>query len=314
MAAPEEIENSKTSGAAEAARAPILNALSFDVEDYFHVANFASLVPFSSWDSHPSRVERSTEAILDLLSGRQARATFFVLGWVAERFPGLVRRIAAAGHEVGTHSHQHRLVYKLSKEAFREDLRRSIAVIEDAAGVKVLGHRAPSFSITRESLWALDVLAEEGLRYDSSVFPVRHHRYGIPDAPRSPYEPVPGLIEFPMSTVRIAGANLPIGGGGYFRLYPYRWTRWGLARLNRRGLPAMVYLHPWEFDPDQPRLQAPALARFRHYVNLAKTAERLERLLGEFRFASASDVLGISNGRGAAAAKGDPSKARLHAR
>lgn len=273
-------------------RTAVVNALSFDVEDYFHVSNFDSFVAFEDWDGFESRVERSTNKILDLLAERQVKATFFILGWVAERFPQLVREIVAAGHEPATHSYRHRLIYTLSPEEFRADLRRSIDVIEQAAGQKVLGHRAPSFSVTGRSLWAIDIMQEEGLKYDSSVFPVRHHRYGIPDAPRAPYEIRPGFREFPMATVRMA-ANIPVAGGGYFRLYPYALTRWALHRINSENKPAMVYLHPWEFDPDQPRLNASLQARFRHYNNLKRTEPRLHALCGDFRFATAREVLGV---------------------
>ncbi len=273
----------------------IANALSFDIEDYFQVSNFERLAPFERWEQFEPRVEENTRKILDLLAVHGVQATFFILGWVAERFPGLVKKIAAGGHEIGTHGYRHRLVYTLTREEFREDLRRSISLIEEAAGKKVLGHRAPSFSITGKSLWAVDVLREEGLKYDSSIFPVRHPRYGIPGAPPRPHEIRPGFWEFPLSTLKLGRFKLPIAGGGYFRLYPYRLTRWGIRRLNRRSLPAVVYLHPWEFDPDQPRLQASLQARFRHYTNLKKTAGRLDRMLGEFSFAPLGAILGVSH-------------------
>jgi polysaccharide deacetylase family protein (PEP-CTERM system associated) len=272
---------------------PVINALSFDVEDYFQVSNFDSLVKFEDWDRFQSRVERNTETILNIVAGCGVKATFFVLGWVAERFPALVRRIADAGHELATHGHRHRLIYDQRPDEFRAELSKSIDLIEQAGGQKVLGHRAASFSITERSLWAIDVLQEAGLRYDSSIFPVRHPRYGIPNAPRAPYEIRPGFWEFPMATVTIGSTNLPVAGGGYFRLYPYAVTRWGLRRINAEGRPAIVYLHPWEFDPGQPRLAASWQARFRHYNNLGKTARRLRLLCGDFRFASAREVLGL---------------------
>jgi polysaccharide deacetylase family protein (PEP-CTERM system associated) len=272
----------------------VVNALSFDVEDYFQVSNFEDLVPYERWDSFESRVERNTERILAVLADHGVRATFFILGWVAERFPGLVRSIAAAGHELGTHGYRHRLIYTLSPAEFRDDLRRSIAAIEGASGRQVLGHRAPSFSITRASLWAVDVLKEEGLRYDSSIFPVRHPRYGIPGAAEEPFEIAPGLVEFPMSVLKLGPLALPVAGGGYFRLYPWRLTRWGIRRLNRAGRPAVVYLHPWELDPDQPRVRASWQARFRHYVNLHRTETRLHRLCAEFAVAPLAEVLGLA--------------------
>lgn len=270
-----------------------INALSFDVEDYFHVSNFESFVSFEDWGTYESRVERNTHTILELMAEAQIKATFFVLGWVAERFPALVREIAAAGHELGTHSYRHRLIYTLAPDEFRRDLRQSIDLVEQAGSQKVLGHRAPSFSVTEKSLWAIDIMQEEGLRYDSSIFPTKHPRYGIPSAPRAPYEIRPGFWEFPMATVKLGAANLPVAGGGYFRLYPYAVTRWGMRRINREALPAMVYLHPWEFDPGQPRLNASLQARFRHYNNLKKTGDRLRRLCREFQFAPARRVLGL---------------------
>lgn len=272
---------------------PIINALSFDVEDYFHVSNFESFVMFSDWGNYESRVERNTRKILELLAGNGIKATFFVLGWVAERFPKLVREIADAGHELGTHSYRHRLIYTLDPEEFRADLRRSIDLVEQTSGQKVIGHRAPSFSVTDQSLWAIDIMQEEGLKYDSSIFPIRHHRYGIPTAPRAPYEIKPGFWEFPMATFKLGSSNMPVAGGGYFRLYPYAMTRWGMRRINTENKPAIVYLHPWEFDPEQPRLQASLQARFRHYNNLNKTADRLRRLCSEFSFTTARKVLAL---------------------
>lgn len=268
------------------------HALTFDIEDYFQVSNFDSIVEFREWDTFESRVERNTEKILEIISDHGVLATFFVLGWVAEKYPGLVRQITEQGHEVATHSYRHRLVYELGPEGFREDLRRSIGVIEDACGQKVVGHRAPSFSITKDSLWALDVLQEEGLKYDSSIFPIRHPRYGIPDAPRGPHEIKPGFWEFPMSTVRVGGLNFPVAGGGYFRLYPLRVTKWAMRLRSQSRLPSVIYLHPWEFDPDQPRLSASLQARFRHYINLARTEKRLRELCRTESFAPLASWLG----------------------
>jgi polysaccharide deacetylase family protein (PEP-CTERM system associated) len=272
---------------------PVKNALSFDVEDYFQVSNFESFIRFEDWDKHESHVERNTRVILDVLAEHKIHATFFVLGWVAEKFPQLVRAIADAGHELGTHSYRHRLVYSLDPQEFRRDLRLSIDLIEQAGGQKVLGHRAPSFSITDKSLWALDIMQEEGLRYDSSVFPVRHPRYGIPDAPRAPYEIRNGFWEFPMATFQFGSMKIPVAGGAYFRLYPYPVTRWGLRRINREGKPLVMYLHPWEFDPNQPRFDASLNVRLRHYSNLSKTEGRLRRLCGDFEFGTVKKVLGL---------------------
>jgi len=265
------------------------NIASVDVEDYFHVESFTGVVKRDDWDRFPLRVEANTRRLLDLFDEVGIRGTFFILGWVAERFPGLVREIVARGHEPACHSYWHRLIYKLTPEEFREDTRRAKGLIEQAGGVEVTGYRAPSFSVTRASAWAAGVLLECGIRYDSSIFPVRHDVYGIPDAPRRPFwiETSSGrLLEYPMTTFRIGarGPNLPVAGGGYLRLFPFRYTEMGVRRARREGLPVILYIHPWEVDPDQPRLKAGWKSRIRHYTNLAKTADRLIRLLrmGEF--------------------------------
>jgi polysaccharide deacetylase family protein (PEP-CTERM system associated) len=274
----------------------IRNALTFDVEDYFHVEAAARRISSEEWPSFPSRVERNTRRILDLLDARGVAATFFVLGWIAERQPALVREIAARGHEVGCHSYGHRLVYSMPESEFREDLQRAKRAIEDALGSAIHGYRAPTFSVVRRSWWALDILAEEGFEYDSSVFPIHHQRYGVPDAPRFPHHiPVRGggeILEFPMSTFIVAGQRLPFCGGGYFRMAPYPLVQAALRRINERERePAIVYLHPWEIDPEQPRLPLARLDRFRHYVNLNSTFGRLERLLADFPFTTAREVL-----------------------
>jgi polysaccharide deacetylase family protein (PEP-CTERM system associated) len=275
--------------------APIRNGMSVDVEDYFHVSALAHAAPRARWDSFESRVERNTARLLDLFDEAGARTTCFVLGWVAERHPAIVKAIAARGHELASHGYWHRLVYEQTPEEFRDDVRRSKRIIEDQAGAGVAGYRAPSFSITRRSLWALDVLIEEGYGYDASVFPVHHDRYGIPSAPRHPYRvsrPAGDLAEVPPSTVRLLGTNLAVAGGGYFRLLPYGWTRWGIARLNRlERKPSIFYLHPWEIDPDQPRLPAPLLSRVRHYTHLRRTAPRLRRLLRAFSWCPIRELL-----------------------
>jgi polysaccharide deacetylase family protein (PEP-CTERM system associated) len=267
---------------------PIVNGMSIDVEDYFHVSVFDGLVPRSRWDQMESRVGRNTTRLLELFSDVGVHATFFVLGWVCERHPDLIRTIAAAGHEVASHGYAHRLIYDQTPAAFREDVRRAKHLLEDACGTRVLGYRAPSYSITPRSLWALDILLEEGYAYDSSIFPIRHDRYGIPVSGREPYRIVRkggSLVEVPGSTTRVGRMNLPVAGGGYFRLLPYGWTRWGISRVNRRERrPVVFYLHPWEIDPGQPRLPVGRLGRFRHYRNLSETEARLRRLLSEFRF------------------------------
>jgi polysaccharide deacetylase family protein (PEP-CTERM system associated) len=266
----------------------IVNAMSIDVEDYFHVSVFDGLVPRSRWDSMESRVYANTMRMLEIFDEFKVRSTFFVLGWVGRRHPALVAAIARAGHEVASHGYAHRLIYDQTPAAFRDDVRRAKGVLEQAAGRGVSGYRAPSYSITPRSLWALDILAEEGYTYDSSIFPIRHDRYGIPVSARRPYRIDRGtrsLIEVPGSTTRVGPLNLPIAGGGYFRLLPYWWTRWGISRVNNlERRPAVFYLHPWEIDPGQPRLPAGRLSRLRHYRNLEKTEDRLRQLLIDFRF------------------------------
>jgi polysaccharide deacetylase family protein (PEP-CTERM system associated) len=274
----------------------MLNALTIDVEDYYHVTGFESVIPRADWDSYESRVERNTLRLLDLLDAHQTKATFFVLGWVAERQPQLVRTIHARGHEVASHGYAHQRIYTQSPAQFRQETQRSMGLLQDTIGERIHGYRAASYSITNESLWALDILGEEGFTYDSSIFPIHHDRYGIPGYPRFCHR-LDGhgggqLLEFPISTMRLAGANLPIAGGGYFRLFPYALTAWGLRSINRlEQQPALIYLHPWEIDPDQPRIRAGATARFRQYVNLHKTEARLTRLLQDFTFGTLLDVL-----------------------
>jgi polysaccharide deacetylase family protein (PEP-CTERM system associated) len=276
----------------------LLNAFSVDVEDYFQVVAFENAIPRDTWDRLEPRVESNTRRLLDLCARHEVKGTFFVLGWVAERWPQLVRDIRAEGHELGTHGQDHRRVTTLSPREFREDVRRSKRTIEDAAGVEVIGYRAPNYSIVRETMWAMDVLSEEGFRYDSSIFPIHHDRYGIPDFPRFP-RPVRGhngtaLHEFPISTLRLAGMNLPFVGGGYLRHFPLPFIRWGMRRLNdveRR--PAIVYIHPWELDPGQPVQEVRFATRLRHYRNLHLTEERLARLFDEFTFTSVREVLGL---------------------
>lgn len=267
----------------------LVNAMTIDVEESFQVTAFESVIDRSRWHTFESRVERNTERVLGLFDQAGVKATFFVLGWIAERCPRLVRRIAAEGHEVASHGHGHQRLYRLSPSAFRQDLQRAQQVLEDVTGRPIVGYRAPSYSITADSLWALDVLIDAGYRYDASIFPISHDLYGMPSSPRHPFrvERAAGALwEIPASTVRRGGVNLPVGGGGYFRLLPYRWTRWGINALNHgEGRPAVFYLHPWEIDAEQPRLQAPLRSRFRHYTGLARTERRLRRLLAEFRFA-----------------------------
>lgn len=272
------------------------NALTFDIEEYFQVEAFRDVVPPASWPRLQSRVLLGTHRILDILEEHSVRATFFIVGWVAERHPALVRTIRERGHEVGCHGYAHLPIYAMSPMEFQDDLRRAKRAIEDAAGAAVLGYRAPTCSVVLGTQWALDVLREEGFRYDSSIFPIHHDRYGIPDAPRFPHR-VPlmqggDITEFPLTTLRIASVNFPFCGGGYFRLAPYALIRGGIRHVNRReAQPAIVYLHPWELDPEQPRFDVPVATRFRHYVNLRGTAAKLARLVADFDFAPARDVL-----------------------
>ena len=273
----------------------IVNAMTIDVEDYFQVSAFEGIAPRHRWDDFESRVCANTERLLAIFDEAEVKATFFVLGWVAERHPELVRRIATAGHEIASHGYAHRLVYDLTRTAFRDDIKRSKDVLQSAFGGRVFGYRAPSYSVTPRSLWALDILIEEGFDYDASIFPIHHDRYGIPLSPREPYvldRDAGSLIEAPGSAIRLGPVNLPVGGGGYFRLLPYGWTRWGISRINvKERRPAIFYLHPWEIDPDQPRLAAGKLSRLRHYRNLDQTESRLRRLLADFRFGPMTHIL-----------------------
>jgi polysaccharide deacetylase family protein (PEP-CTERM system associated) len=303
-----------------------ISALTVDVEDYFQVTGFENVIPRDSWASFDSRVERNTDRLLAILADRGVAATFFVLGWTAERHPTLIRRIHAAGHEVGCHSYAHRLVYECTPTEFREDSRHAKTLLEDLTGERVIGYRAPSFSITQKSLWALQILTEEGFEYDSSIFPILRDRYGIPNAPRHPYRihlgngqpvlngtgyvsmgPLPPdstdsrdskdsrdwIVEFPPSTIRYLGFNVPVGGGGYLRLFPPGLFHRAIERIvHRERRPAILYIHSWEFDPNQPRFRNGSwLSRFRHYVNLEETEEKVRLLLSRWRFSPLRDLL-----------------------
>lgn len=279
------------------AREPI-NALTVDVEDYFQVEAFADIIRREDWPQWEPRVERNTHRLLELFARRQVRATFFILGWVAEQQPQVVREIAAAGHEIACHGYQHQLIRAQSQAEFRADVRHAKALLEDITGGEVVGYRAPTYSITTETLWALDVLIEEGFHYDSSIFPIYHDRYGIPHAERFPHvlrRAAGEIVEFPPSTVRVAGQNLPMAGGGYFRLLPYGVCRWGLRRINRHEQqPAIFMIHTWEIDPEQPLVPGTRLNVWRHRANLGRTEARLERLLRDFQFATVREVLQFS--------------------
>ncbi len=270
---------------AQVAHAQVAHAMTVDVEDYFHVQAFAGVIDPANWDSLPRRVEANTDRILALLDAKGVKATMFTLGWVAERHPQIVRRIVAAGHELASHGYGHQRVDVIGPEAFRADISRARALLEDIGGVAVRGYRAPTFSIGPHTPWAYDILAETGHAYSSSLYPVRHDLYGAPDAPRFPYRPGDGRIcELPMSTVDLFGQNLPVSGGGYFRLLPYALYRFGFSRFAAStGQSGIFYTHPWEIDPGQPRIaNASRLSKFRHYLNLHRCAGRLQSLLADF--------------------------------
>lgn len=270
---------------------PLANALTIDFEDWYQGLE----IPLAQWDSFEDRIPVSGRRILSILAEARVRATFFVLGAVAERHPELVREIAQAGHEVATHGWSHTLVYTMTPETFRSELADSIRLLEELSGQRIVGHRAPFFSITRESLWALDILGELGIHYDSSVFPILNYRYGIEDAPRWPYRvagPHP-VTEFPITTWRVLGRNVPVAGGAYFRIYPYALTRFAFRSLNRQGHAAVFYIHPWELDPGHPRIPVPRRIALTHYANLGATERRLKALLRDFRFVPMREVLGV---------------------
>jgi polysaccharide deacetylase family protein (PEP-CTERM system associated) len=278
----------------------IANALTVDVEDFFQVSALSPYVQRADWDRIPRRVQHNVEAILSLFGEARVHATFFTLGWIAERHPSLVKRIVAEGHELASHGYGHLRIHEQTEVEFTQDIRRAKALLEDIAGVEVRGYRAPSFSIGKRTLWAFDRIAESGYRYSSSVYPVRHDLYGMPDAPRFAYRPRADLMEIPVTTAAIFAHNLPAGGGGYFRLLPYAASRALIRRVNQvDGRPAVFYFHPWEIDPDQPRVPGTSLkTRFRHYVNLRRTEPRLRRLLRDFRWRRMDEVFPAAESAG----------------
>jgi polysaccharide deacetylase family protein (PEP-CTERM system associated) len=274
----------------------MLNALTFDIEDYFQVEAFKNYVKFDQWPTFQSRVVQNTRKITDILDERNVKATFFILGWVAERFPDMVKYLADNGHEIASHGYAHDMVYTQSPENFAKDLAKSVEILEQISGTTVIGYRAPTYSIVEESFWAFDELIRQNFQYDSSTFPIIHDRYGVPDGERFPYlikrDGVGTLYEFPMSTLRLWKWNFPMAGGGYLRLLPYWILRQSVAKINRQQQPAIIYLHPWELDPEQPRISnIPARTRFRHYVNLHTTANKLRKLIHDFEFGPICEVL-----------------------
>lgn len=262
-----------------------LNAFTIDVEDYFQVSAFIPYIKKQDWPTWPSRVVYNTERLLELLAAHQTHATFFVLGWIAERHPALIKKIVSEGHELACHGYDHTLITQQNRSQFHQDVLRSKNILEDIAGIPVIGYRAPSYSITRNNLWAFDVLIELGFRYSSSIYPIYHDLYGIPDAPRFAFHPVAGhnFLEVPITTARIARCNIPVGGGGYFRLWPYVLSKYLMRKAHTEGLPSIFYCHPWEIDAEQPRLEGLSLkTRFRHYYGLAGMQDKLARLLRDF--------------------------------
>ncbi|KPK96508.1 MAG: polysaccharide deacetylase [Omnitrophica WOR_2 bacterium SM23_72] len=270
----------------------MINGLSFDIEDWFQVENLRQVCPYETWEKQEIRVEKNTERLLELLQKFNQKATFFILGWIAEKKPELVKKIAALGHEIASHGYKHELVYTLTPKEFEEDLLKSKKMLEDLTGQLVIGYRAPSFSITEKSLWAIDILSQNGFKYDSSIFPTSlHDRYGLKMSSTYTFTFENGLTEFTLSTFRLGGINLPIAGGGYFRLLPYGMLKKFLKKFNEEGCHFIFYLHPWEIDGKQPRVNIKYSYRFRHYINLDKTYAKLERLLSEFRFSPLNALL-----------------------
>ena len=279
----------------------MINALTIDVEDYFHVQAFADVIPSTDWHRYSLRVEENTYRLLEMLAARNIHATFFVLGWVAQRCAPLVADILKAGHEIGSHGYAHQMIARGRQKDFREDVRRSKSILEDQLGRAVKSYRAPSYSITSSTLWALEILREAGFECDSSIFPVHHDNYGMPNAPRFPHYRTlrdgERILEFPPSTIEAYGVNFPMAGGGYFRLLPYSLTAWAIRRINEKEKqPALLYFHPWEIDPEQPRIAASWRSRFRHYQNLHSTEAKLTRLFDDFSWAPMSKVLVSSLG------------------
>jgi polysaccharide deacetylase family protein (PEP-CTERM system associated) len=274
----------------------MLNALTFDIEDYYQVEAFKKYIRFEAWPRYPSRVVENTRKIIDILDQRNVKATFFILGWIAERFPDMIRRLTDDGHEIATHGYAHHMVYTQTPADFEKDLALSLEILETISGRKVIGYRAPTYSIIEETYWAFDILVKYNLRYDSSIFPITHDRYGVPDGERFPHQihrdTGTTIMEFPLSTLRFGKWNFPIAGGGYMRLLPYWVLKKGIQHLNHQQQPCIIYLHPWELDPEQPKISnIPVTTRVRHYLNLRSTATKLRQLIHDFEFAPIKEVL-----------------------
>jgi polysaccharide deacetylase family protein (PEP-CTERM system associated) len=267
------------------------NAMSIDVEEYFQVSGFENVIDRDQWDSIPSRLEIGMSYLLQTFARYNIQATFFFLGWIVERHPAWLTRVADAGHEIAIHGYDHRLIYHQTPAEFAADIRKTLSIVRAHYDGPILGYRAPSFSVRTDTLWALEILKEQAIRYDSSIFPFKRKRYGIENAPTEPYEVLPALLEFPMSTVKVLGKAVPVAGGGYFRMYPSWCTHWAIRSINQAGRPAVCYMHPWEFDPDQPRVAADRGNAFRHRVNLPRTRQKFERLCQSFAFAPLRQVL-----------------------
>lgn len=274
-----------------------MNALTIDVEDWFQVANLKESIRYEDWDQYESRITLNIARIIYLLARANVKATFFILGWIAEKYPEVVRLIHHYGHEIATHGYSHRSITELSRDEFKTELQSSIQILEQISGQKVLGFRAPNYSIIPETIWAYEIIAQLGIKYDSSIFPVKHDRYGILTVPRFPFyvniSDQEDLIEFPLSTIRICGSNIPIAGGAYLRFYPLWFIQQSIKILNRKSKPAIIYLHPWELDVDQPRVKVNFKKRLRHYGNILMTEKKLVKLLKNFEFGTVKEVLGL---------------------
>jgi len=269
----------------------VTNILTFDVEDWFQVHNLENVVKYKNWNKCELRIEKNIKRILRILEDKKIFATFFVLGWIAKKHPEVIEIIKEKGHEIATHGYRHRLLYTITQNEFSKDLTKATNILRKITKTKIIGHRAPSFSITNKTPWAFKILKEKGFKYDSSIFPIKHPDYGMPEAKTEPYKTPEGIIEFPLSTIRVFRNNVPFGGGGYFRVYPYWLTKYFISKKNKKNKPAIVYLHPWEFDKEQPKLKLPFTNSFRHYYNLKQTEKRLKKMLYDFKFVPIREYL-----------------------